>query len=147
MPKSEEELKRESERMANDPKALDQVNERVIKEFRENKGKVGGMFEGMPVLLMTLTGAKSGRTLIRPVCYTRDVPPRRRARPRRRATAKTRPAVRNAAARAVDRVLSSRESFALLIRRLESAGWQIERPAFASDDDVEATLTSPARAR
>jgi deazaflavin-dependent oxidoreductase (nitroreductase family) len=72
MPKSEEELRRESERMANDPKALDQVNERVIKEFRENKGKVGGVFEGMPVLLMTMTGAKSGRTLIRPVCYTRD---------------------------------------------------------------------------
>ncbi len=72
MPKSEEELQRESERMANDPKALDQVNERVIKEFRENKGKVGGVFEGMPVLLMTMTGAKSGRTLIRPVCYTRD---------------------------------------------------------------------------
>jgi len=72
MPKSEEELRRESERMANDPKALDQVNERVIKEFRENKGKVGGMFEGMPVLLMTMTGAKSGRALIRPVCYTRD---------------------------------------------------------------------------
>ena len=64
-------------------------------------------------------------------------------------TAKTRPAVRSAAARAVDRVLSSRESFALLIRRLESAGWQIERPAFASEgeDDVDTTLTSPARAR
>jgi len=62
-------------------------------------------------------------------------------------TAKTRPAVRDAAARAVERVLSSRESFALLIRRLESAGWHIERPAFPSEGDVDTTLTSPVRAR
>jgi deazaflavin-dependent oxidoreductase (nitroreductase family) len=68
----DEEAQREAERMANDPKALDQVNQRVITEFRANNGKVGGMFEGMPVLLMTMTGAKSGRTLIRPVCYSRD---------------------------------------------------------------------------
>jgi len=54
--------------------------------------------------------------------------------------------VRAAAARAVDRVLSSEESFALLIRRLESAGWHIERPAFASERQLDA-LTSPARAR
>jgi deazaflavin-dependent oxidoreductase (nitroreductase family) len=44
----------------------------VIREFRANQGKVGGMFENMPVLLMTMTGAKTGRTLTRPVCYTRD---------------------------------------------------------------------------
>ncbi|HLY37847.1 MAG TPA: hypothetical protein VKU61_07415 [Candidatus Binatia bacterium] len=75
------------------------------------------------------------------------MPPSRRARPRRAKTTKTRPAVRTAAARAVERVLSSRESFALLIRRLESAGWHIERPAFPSETDVDATLTSPARAR
>jgi deazaflavin-dependent oxidoreductase (nitroreductase family) len=46
--------------------------QRVVNEFRENNGKVGGLFEGMPVLLVTMTGAKSGRTLIRPVCYSRD---------------------------------------------------------------------------
>jgi deazaflavin-dependent oxidoreductase (nitroreductase family) len=68
----DEAAQREAERMANDPRALDQVNQRVITEFRANNGKVGGMFEGMPVLLMTMTGAKSGRTLIRPVCYSRD---------------------------------------------------------------------------
>jgi hypothetical protein len=26
-------------------------NDKIIKEFRENDGKVGGMFEGAPVLL------------------------------------------------------------------------------------------------
>ena len=66
------ERRREAENLANNPKALDEVNERVIREFRANHGKVGGMFEGMPVLLMTMTGAKTGRTLIRPVCYSRD---------------------------------------------------------------------------
>lgn len=79
MPKTDEErsneaqrLNREAERLANDPKAIDELNQRVITEFRANKGKVGGMFEGMPVLLMTMKGAKTGRTLIRPVCYGRD---------------------------------------------------------------------------
>ena len=28
-------------------------NDAVIKEFRENGGKVGGYFEGMPLLLLT----------------------------------------------------------------------------------------------
>jgi len=74
MSKADEERRREVERMANDPNALDEVNQRVIAEFRANGGKVSGsaLFEGMPVLLMTMTGAKSGRTLTRPVCYSRD---------------------------------------------------------------------------
>jgi len=72
MSKLDEERERLAERVANDPKVIDEVNQRVIKEFRANQGKVGGMFEGMPVLLMTMTGAKTGRTLVRPVCYTRD---------------------------------------------------------------------------
>jgi deazaflavin-dependent oxidoreductase (nitroreductase family) len=28
--------------------------------------------EGMPVLLLTMTGAKTGQTLVRPLCYSRD---------------------------------------------------------------------------
>jgi deazaflavin-dependent oxidoreductase (nitroreductase family) len=28
--------------------------------------------EGMPILLVTMTGAKTGRTLVRPLCYSRD---------------------------------------------------------------------------
>jgi deazaflavin-dependent oxidoreductase (nitroreductase family) len=63
---------RETERLANDPKAVDELNQRVISEFRANQGKVGGLFEGLPVLLMTMKGAKTGRTLVRPVCYRRD---------------------------------------------------------------------------
>jgi hypothetical protein len=51
---------------------------------------------------------------------TGKTPTRRRAR--------TRHPVRAAAQRAVDRLLSSEESFELLIRRLQDAGWQIERP-------------------
>jgi deazaflavin-dependent oxidoreductase (nitroreductase family) len=35
-------------------------NERNIAEFRSNGGKVGGQFEGFPLLILTSTGAKSG---------------------------------------------------------------------------------------
>lgn len=44
----------------------------VIEEFRTNGGKVGGMFEGAPMLLLTATGAKTGRRLTTPLVYTRD---------------------------------------------------------------------------
>jgi len=37
--------------------------------------------------------------------------------------------VRSAAARAVERVLGSPGAFALLVRRLEAAGWRVEREA------------------
>ena len=36
------------------------------------KGRVGGSLEGWPMLLLTMTGAKTGRTLVRPLCYSRD---------------------------------------------------------------------------
>ena len=55
-----------------DPRAMDQLNQAVIAEFRANQGRVGGQMEGMPILLLTMTGAKTGRTLIRPLCYSRD---------------------------------------------------------------------------
>jgi deazaflavin-dependent oxidoreductase (nitroreductase family) len=60
------------DRLLSDPRAMDELNQAVIKEFRANKGKVSGPMEGMPVLLMTMTGAKTGRTLTRPLCYSRD---------------------------------------------------------------------------
>ena len=47
-------------------------NGRIIEEFRANAGKVGGMFEGIPLLLLHHTGAKSGRERINPVAYRRD---------------------------------------------------------------------------
>lgn len=37
-----------------------EFNERNIAEFRTNDGKVGGQFEGFPLLILTSTGAKSG---------------------------------------------------------------------------------------
>src|SRR6201991_2150648 len=35
-------------------------NKKNIEEFRRNGGKVGGQFEGFPLLLLTSKGAKSG---------------------------------------------------------------------------------------
>ncbi len=47
-------------------------NNQVIEEFHANKGKVGGMFEGAPLLLLTTTGAKSGQQRISPLVYLPD---------------------------------------------------------------------------
>ncbi|MBY6410167.1 nitroreductase family deazaflavin-dependent oxidoreductase [Rhodococcus sp. BP-252] len=47
-------------------------NEQVIAEFRANHGKVGGPFEGAPLLLLHSTGAKSGARRISPVMYLPD---------------------------------------------------------------------------
>ena len=44
-------------------------NSEIIKEFREHGGKVGGMFEGAPLLLLTTKGAKSGKTRVNPMMY------------------------------------------------------------------------------
>jgi deazaflavin-dependent oxidoreductase (nitroreductase family) len=51
---------------------LNDYNQQVISEFRANKGKVGGQLANMPVLLLTMTGAKSGRTITKPLVYTTD---------------------------------------------------------------------------
>ncbi|MDP9329532.1 MAG: nitroreductase family deazaflavin-dependent oxidoreductase [Actinomycetota bacterium] len=47
-------------------------NSKIIGEFRANGGVVGGMFENMPILLLTMTGAKSGRKRTTPLAYLRD---------------------------------------------------------------------------
>src|SRR5579863_9602931 len=60
------------DRLIADPRKMDELNQAVISEFRANRGKLGGAMGEMPILLLTMTGAKSGRTLIRPVCYSRD---------------------------------------------------------------------------
>jgi deazaflavin-dependent oxidoreductase (nitroreductase family) len=46
-----------------------EFNERNIDEFRRNGGKVGGQFEGFPLLLLTSTGAKSGAQRVNLVGY------------------------------------------------------------------------------
>jgi deazaflavin-dependent oxidoreductase (nitroreductase family) len=47
-------------------------NRKIIEEFRANGGKVGGVWEGRPLLLLTTIGAKSGRRHTNPVMYLRD---------------------------------------------------------------------------
>ena len=44
-------------------------NQQIIEEFRENDGKVGGMFEGAPLLLLHHTGAKTGTKRVAPLMY------------------------------------------------------------------------------
>jgi deazaflavin-dependent oxidoreductase (nitroreductase family) len=44
-------------------------NESNIDEFRRNGGKVGGQFEGFPLVLMTSTGAKSGAPRLNLIGY------------------------------------------------------------------------------
>ncbi len=44
-------------------------NRQVIEEFRAHGGKVGGQFIGAPLLLLTTTGAKTGRRLTTPMMY------------------------------------------------------------------------------
>ncbi|MGH8012280.1 MAG: nitroreductase family deazaflavin-dependent oxidoreductase [Candidatus Binataceae bacterium] len=72
MPDSRDEIHKASERLLADRRAMDEFNQAVIKEFRASGGKVAGQMKGMPVLLLTTTGAKSGRALTRPLVYTRD---------------------------------------------------------------------------
>jgi deazaflavin-dependent oxidoreductase (nitroreductase family) len=47
-------------------------NANVIAEFRKNHGKVGGTFEGSPILLIHHTGAHSGKSRVNPVMYLKD---------------------------------------------------------------------------
>src|SRR5450755_644143 len=44
-------------------------NSRIIAEFRANGGRVGGQFEGAPLLLLHTVGAKSGQERVNPVMY------------------------------------------------------------------------------
>lgn len=44
-------------------------NTRIIEEFRSNGGKVGGNFEGAPLLLLHTIGARSGTERTNPMMY------------------------------------------------------------------------------
>ena len=52
--------------------AANDFNSRVMAEFRENDGKVGGGFEGSPLLILTTKGARSGQTRENPLMYLPD---------------------------------------------------------------------------
>jgi deazaflavin-dependent oxidoreductase (nitroreductase family) len=51
---------------------MNEFNRSIIEEFRANAGKVGGPFEGAPVLLLTSTGARSGERRTTPLMYMPD---------------------------------------------------------------------------
>jgi deazaflavin-dependent oxidoreductase (nitroreductase family) len=44
----------------------------IIAEFRATGGQVGGILAGMPLLLLTTIGAKTGRPRTNPIVYTID---------------------------------------------------------------------------
>jgi deazaflavin-dependent oxidoreductase (nitroreductase family) len=51
---------------------FDEWNRKIIEEFHANGGKVGGQFAGGSLLLLTTTGAKSGKRRVNPLAYTTD---------------------------------------------------------------------------
>lgn len=52
--------------------SVNDFNQQVIDEFRANAGKVGGMFEGANLVLLTTKGAKSGKATTSPVMFLAD---------------------------------------------------------------------------
>jgi deazaflavin-dependent oxidoreductase (nitroreductase family) len=51
---------------------MKEFNKTIIEEFRANEGKVGGQFEGAPMLLLATVGAKSGSSRVNPLVYLMD---------------------------------------------------------------------------
>jgi deazaflavin-dependent oxidoreductase (nitroreductase family) len=50
----------------------DNWNDKTIAEFRANEGRVGGYFEGAPVVLVHHRGRTSGRDYVTPTMYLPD---------------------------------------------------------------------------
>lgn len=48
---------------------MSDFNTAIIEEFRANGGKVGGPFEGAPMLILHTIGAKSGQERVSPLVY------------------------------------------------------------------------------
>ena len=48
---------------------MSDFNTPIIDEFRANGGRLGGNFEGAPMLLLHSTGAKSGKERVNPMMY------------------------------------------------------------------------------
>jgi deazaflavin-dependent oxidoreductase (nitroreductase family) len=49
------------------------INVDVVEQFRTNNGTINsGMFKGARLLLLTTTGARSGKTRLNPLAFTRD---------------------------------------------------------------------------
>ena len=56
---------------ATDPEAMKAMNTALVAEFRATAGGLGGAFDGVPLLLLTSVGARSGRRSTTPMNYTR----------------------------------------------------------------------------
>ncbi len=54
------------------PAEWQQMNESVIAQYRATGGQVTGRFAGRPLLLLTTTGAKSGKPRVTPLNYSTD---------------------------------------------------------------------------
>ena len=54
-----------------DTETLNAFNNSIVDEFRANDGKVGGQFANANLLLLTTTGAKSGKERVSPLAYFR----------------------------------------------------------------------------
>ncbi|WP_458688580.1 nitroreductase/quinone reductase family protein [Nocardia tengchongensis] len=52
--------------------AMSDWNTNIINEFRANEGRVGGPFEGAPMILMHHRGRKTGRDMVTPTMYLAD---------------------------------------------------------------------------
>lgn len=48
---------------------MSDFNAGIIDEFRANEGRVGGMFEGAPLLLLHHAGARTGTDRVSPLMY------------------------------------------------------------------------------
>jgi deazaflavin-dependent oxidoreductase (nitroreductase family) len=48
---------------------FDDWNKKIIEEFRANEGRVGGPFQGAPMILIHHIGAKSGTERVTPLVY------------------------------------------------------------------------------
>ena len=48
---------------------VNDFNRKIIDEFRSKGGRVGGPFEGAPMLLLHTTGARSGEERVNPMMY------------------------------------------------------------------------------
>lgn len=59
------------ERQPQTPEEFKAFNEKVVVKFRDNGGIVGGVLEGASLLLLTTTGARSGRTRLTPLAFFR----------------------------------------------------------------------------
>lgn len=51
---------------------LNSTNSEIIEEFRHNGGKVGGYYEGTPLLLLTTIGRRSGKPRTVALAHSKD---------------------------------------------------------------------------